>query len=85
VASVAKFNAKRAGLKILHIKLPTVHVAASIVTVKNRTSSPTAKLFIDCVRDVARSISAQAKRGKSPWATISPSTSDFDPQRTWRV
>ena len=58
-ASVAKFNAKRAGLKILPIKLPTVHVAASIVTVKNRTPSPTARLFINCVRDVARSIAAQ--------------------------
>ena len=58
-ASVAKFNTKRAGLKILPIKLPTVHVAASIVTVKNRTPSPTARLFINCVRDVARSIAAQ--------------------------
>ena len=57
--SVAQFNTKRAGLKILPIKLPTVHVAASIVTVKNRTLSPAARLFIDCVRDVARSISAQ--------------------------
>jgi DNA-binding transcriptional LysR family regulator len=58
-ASVAKFNTKRAGLKILPLKLPTVQVAASIVTVKNRTSGPAAGLFINCVRDVARSISAQ--------------------------
>jgi DNA-binding transcriptional LysR family regulator len=58
--SVAKFNTKRAGLKILRIKLPTVHMAASVVTVKNRTPSPTARLFINCVRDVARSISAQS-------------------------
>jgi DNA-binding transcriptional LysR family regulator len=57
--SVARFNTKRAGLKILPIKLPTVHVSASIVTVKNRTLSPAARLFINCVRDVARSISAQ--------------------------
>jgi DNA-binding transcriptional LysR family regulator len=57
-ASVAKFNT-RAGLKILPMKLPTVQVAASIVTVKNRTLSPTVKLFINCVRDVARSIFAQ--------------------------
>jgi hypothetical protein len=56
---VGQFNTKRVGLKILPIKLPTVHVAASIVTIKNRTLSPTAKLFINCVRDVARSISAQ--------------------------
>jgi DNA-binding transcriptional LysR family regulator len=64
-ASVAKFNTKRAGLKILPIKLPTVHVAASIVTVKNRTPSPTARLFINCVRDVARLTSAQPEPGKS--------------------
>jgi hypothetical protein len=57
--SVAKFNTKRAGLKILPIKLPTVHVAASIVTIKNRTLNPTAELFINCVRDVARSIFSQ--------------------------
>ena len=47
--SVALFN-KRAGLNVLPAKLPAVRLAASIVTVKNRSLSPTAKMFIDCAR-----------------------------------
>jgi hypothetical protein len=35
---------------MLPLKLPAVHAGASIVTVKNRTLSPSAKLFIDCAR-----------------------------------
>jgi DNA-binding transcriptional LysR family regulator len=56
-ASVAHFH-RRAGLKILPLKLPALHLAASIVTVKDRTLSPSAKLFIDCAREVARSFAA---------------------------
>jgi DNA-binding transcriptional LysR family regulator len=59
-SSVAQLNKRRAGLKILPLKLPAVHVAAGIVTVKNRTLSPFAELFINCVRDVARPIAKQA-------------------------
>ena len=55
--SVAHFH-RRAGLKILPLKLPAVHSAASIVTVKNRTLNPSAKLFIDCARRVIRPISS---------------------------
>jgi DNA-binding transcriptional LysR family regulator len=56
--SVAHFH-RRAGLKILPLKLPAMHLAASIVTVKSRTLSPSAKLFIDCAREVANQFSAQ--------------------------
>ena len=59
-SSVAQLNKRRAGLKILPLKLPAVHVAAGIVTVKNRTLSPFAELFINCVREVARPIAKQA-------------------------
>ena len=52
--SVARFNARRAGLKILSVDLPAVRVAAGIVTIKNRTLSPSANRFIDCVREVAK-------------------------------
>jgi DNA-binding transcriptional LysR family regulator len=52
-SSVAQFSASRAGLKILPLKLPPVHVPASIVTLKNRTLSPPAKLFVDCARQAA--------------------------------
>jgi DNA-binding transcriptional LysR family regulator len=56
-SSVAQFNTRRAGLKILPMKLPEARLAAGIVTVKNRTLSPLAELFIDCARELARSIS----------------------------
>ena len=59
-SSVAQFKTRRAGLKILPLKLPAVHVAAGIVTVRNRTLNPSAKLFINCVREVARPFSKQA-------------------------
>jgi DNA-binding transcriptional LysR family regulator len=52
-SSVAHFN-ERVGLRILPLKLPAVHLAASLVTVKNRTLNPSAKLFIDCVRETVR-------------------------------
>jgi len=51
--SVAHFN-KRAGLSVLPTKLPAMRLAASIVTVKNRSLSPTAKLFAAEASAVAR-------------------------------
>jgi DNA-binding transcriptional LysR family regulator len=57
--SVADFN-KRAGLSVLPAKLPAVRFAASIVTVKNRTLSPTAKIFIDCVRQATKEIASNS-------------------------
>jgi DNA-binding transcriptional LysR family regulator len=58
--SVAHFNGKRAGLKILSLKLPAVQLAASVVTVKNRTLSPAVRLFIDCAREVIKPLSTTA-------------------------
>jgi DNA-binding transcriptional LysR family regulator len=65
-SSVAHFN-RRAGLEVLPLKLPPVHFAASIVTVKGRTLSPAATLFIDCARQAIRPIagSTGSKREKS--------------------
>jgi DNA-binding transcriptional LysR family regulator len=57
-ASVAHFH-RRAGLKILPLRLPPVRLPASIVTVKNRTLSPPARLFIDCAREMANQFLAQ--------------------------
>jgi DNA-binding transcriptional LysR family regulator len=52
--SYLKFNAKRFGLKALPVKLPIPPVPAGVVTLKNRTLSPLAQLFIKCARDVAK-------------------------------
>ena len=54
--SVAQFSSRRAGLKILPAKIPTTHYAIAILTVKNRTPGPLAKLFIEHARAVAKSL-----------------------------
>jgi DNA-binding transcriptional LysR family regulator len=55
--SVARFSAKRAGLKILPLKVPTVLGSVNVITVKNRTPSPLAQQFIRSARAIAKSIS----------------------------
>ena len=60
--SVARFSAKRVGLKILPVKVPTVLGSVDVITVKNRTPSPLAQLFISSARAVAKSISAPGTR-----------------------
>lgn len=55
--SVARFSARRVRLKILPVKIPTTRYSIVIITVKNRTPSPFAKLFIEQARAVAKSLS----------------------------
>jgi DNA-binding transcriptional LysR family regulator len=45
--SVLEFNAKKFGLKALPIKLPVRSFPVAVVTLKNRTLSPVAKLFVE--------------------------------------
>jgi DNA-binding transcriptional LysR family regulator len=52
-ASVARVSAKYAALKILPVTLPAARLQIGIVTVKNRTLSPLARLFLDHTRKVA--------------------------------
>ena len=44
-------------------KLPAVRLAASIVTVKNRALSPSAKLFVDCTRQVINVFRSERELG----------------------
>jgi DNA-binding transcriptional LysR family regulator len=55
--SVARFGARRVGLKILPAKIPATHYSIAIITVKNRTPGPLAKLFVEHARAVAKSLS----------------------------
>jgi DNA-binding transcriptional LysR family regulator len=55
-ASTVRFPAQRPELKVLPVELPMTPVPTGIVTVKNRTLSPVARLFIDTAREVARSL-----------------------------
>jgi hypothetical protein len=47
-------------LKKLPMKLPGENFSTSIITVRNRTLSPLAELFIACAREVARPLANQA-------------------------
>jgi DNA-binding transcriptional LysR family regulator len=55
-ASVAALSAHRAALKVLPLKTAGPRISAEIVFLKNRTLSPAVEAFIDCTRDVAKSL-----------------------------
>jgi len=52
--SMLRFSAKDASIKLLPVELPMTHWQIGIVTLKNRTLSSLAQLFIKCAREVAR-------------------------------
>jgi len=52
--SYLRFSAKRLSIKILPVEIPLRSTPVGIVTLKNRTLNPIAKLFIDYARTVAR-------------------------------
>jgi len=55
--SVARFGARRVGLKILPVEMPATRYSIAIITVKNRTPGPLANLFVEHARAVAKSLS----------------------------
>ena len=55
-ASALRFPAKRPELKILPVELPMASVPNGIVTLRNRTLSPVAQLFIEHAREVAKAL-----------------------------
>jgi len=56
--SVLANSKMRAIVKVLPVKMALPHIPTGIVTLKNRTLSPAAKLFIANARDVAKSLTA---------------------------
>jgi DNA-binding transcriptional LysR family regulator len=52
--SILQFSATHLAPKILPVRLPEQPRPVGIVTLKNRTLSATARLFIDCVREVVK-------------------------------
>jgi DNA-binding transcriptional LysR family regulator len=52
--SALQLSGKRLGLKAVPVDLPLRSGPVGIVTLRNRTLSPVAKLFIECAREVAR-------------------------------
>jgi len=53
-ASALKFTTERPKLQILPVALPLARLPVGIVTLKNRTLSPVAQLFIEHAREVAK-------------------------------
>jgi DNA-binding transcriptional LysR family regulator len=52
--AVLRLGAHIPPIKVLPIKIPSPPWPVGIMSLKNRTQSPVAKLFTDCARDVAR-------------------------------
>ena len=59
-SGILRFPAKHPSLKVLPVELPTTHRQIGIITLKNRTLSPLAQLFIEHAREVAK-VLAKAK------------------------
>jgi DNA-binding transcriptional LysR family regulator len=53
-ASTLRLSGKRLGLKAVPVDIPIQPGPIGIVTLKNRTISPVAQLFIDCARKLAK-------------------------------
>lgn len=59
--SLLHFSGNRFALKVLPVKLPITPPPVGIVTLKNRTIHPAARLFIDFARTVAKPLAGHAK------------------------
>jgi DNA-binding transcriptional LysR family regulator len=63
--SVMRLNANKFGLKILPIELPLPQWLVGIVTLAHRPINPTAQLFIECAREVSKSMIVRRQARKS--------------------
>jgi len=61
-ASVLRFGAARGVLNVLPCALPPSVQPVAVTTLKNRTLSPTAKLFIECAREIAKPADKRAAK-----------------------
>jgi DNA-binding transcriptional LysR family regulator len=53
-AAIMSLPSKYPSIRMLSVELPTTHRQIGIVTLKNRTLSPLAQIFIECARDIAK-------------------------------
>jgi hypothetical protein len=63
--SMLHFGGDQLPVKILPVKLPVIPWPVEVITLKNRMLSPTANLFINCAREVAKSVADQAPTRRS--------------------
>jgi DNA-binding transcriptional LysR family regulator len=57
--SALRFPRRRQELKVLPVKLPMARVPVGIITLRNRTLSPAARLFIEHAREVAKPLASE--------------------------
>lgn len=55
-ASIMRFPGTPASIKVLPLELPTTRRQIGIITLKNRTISPLAQLFIESARNIAKAL-----------------------------
>jgi DNA-binding transcriptional LysR family regulator len=55
-ASTVSMLSKYPSIRKLPVDLPAAHQGVGIITLKKRTLSPLAQLFIDCAREIAKAI-----------------------------
>lgn len=55
--SLVEFSARRFSLKALPIEMPIPLVSVGVITMKNRTINPVARLFIEAAREVTKPLS----------------------------
>jgi DNA-binding transcriptional LysR family regulator len=59
-SSVLHFGGKQLAVQPLPVKLASAAWPVAVATLKKRTVSPVARVFIDCARKLARSLSSRA-------------------------
>jgi len=62
ITGTSAFTGLQATIKALPIELASARAAVGIVTLKNRTLTPVAQLFLDCAREVAKPMTMPRRR-----------------------
>jgi hypothetical protein len=62
IANASVFTGLHMAIKALPIELPSAHTRIGIVTLKNRTLTPVAQLFLDCAREAAKPMAMPRRR-----------------------
>jgi len=64
--STLQFATERLAVKVLPVDMPALTRPTEITTFRNRSLSPVLIRFIDCAREVAKSISTKSARARPP-------------------
>jgi hypothetical protein len=65
-----RFGRERLLLKVLPIELPRSHLPIATVTLKNRTLSSMAQLFIKCARELAKPLAGWYRQPSDQWREV---------------